>query len=516
MRPAYPTDPAEGRCDADAFEVRDPRDGRVRARHRDATADDVRAAVDRARRQGAWWAAQGFAARRTYLDTWRRLMVNRSDELVELIRSETGKTPDDARLEAVLVAEHLHWAARNAHRVLRPRRVRPGLLMANHAAHVEHHPLGVVGVIGPWNYPAFIPLGPIAHALAAGNAVVFKPSEHTPAVGRWLADTFAEATAGHRVVEVVLGRGATGEALCRSGVDKLAFTGSTRTGRRVMAACADTLTPVLLECGGKDALLVDRDAAVAQAADAALWGAVANAGQTCVGVERVYVHEAVADAFLTELTTRAAALRTGPGPEADFGPLVTPDQPAVVARHIQDALDRGARAIVGGSHSVRGPFAAPVVLTDVPDTALAATDETFGPVVVVERVASMTEAVERANACAYGLGASVFSRRRGTELARRLRVGMVSVNSVLAFAAIPALPFGGTGASGFGRVHGAEGLKEFSRTQAVARRRFPLPVQPLSFDRPPWAMTALTRLVATVRGGRPGHPRPNAPAQEPR
>ncbi|MET8676858.1 aldehyde dehydrogenase family protein [Streptomyces sp. NPDC004647] len=478
----------------------DPRDGRELGRYPLHSAADVAAAVTAARRAASWWSGLGYAARRSRLDAWRRLILRRVSELVELISAETGKTTADAQLEAILVVDHLRWAAAHAGKVLRRRHVRPGLLMYNHSATVDHHPLGVVGVIGPWNYPAFIPIGPIAHALAAGNTVVFKPSEYTPGVGKWLADTLGEVVGEQTVLEAVFGFGDTGAALCTSGVDKVAFTGSTSTGKRVMAACAESLTPVLLECGGKDAMLVDRDADIAAAADAAVWGGLSNAGQTCVGVERVYVHQAVAERFTELVVENAAALRTGVGRDADIGPMATREQPSIVAEHIRDALARGARAALGGPDSVRPSTVEPVVLTEVREGSLALTEETFGPVIVVNRVATMDEAVAQANACAYGLGAAVYSRARGPQIARKLRVGMVSVNSVLAFAGVPGLPFGGTGASGFGRVHGPEGLREFTRTQSITRQRVRPFLRPLSFERSPRTMDALMRLIRIVYG----------------
>ena len=210
-------------------------------------------------------------------------------QLAEVSHAETGKPHSDAQLEIVLAIDHIAWAAKHARKVLGPHRRSPGLLLANFVATVEYEPLGVVGVIGPWNYPVFTPMGSIAYALAAGNAVVFKPSEYTPGVGKWLVEAFADVVGEQPVLQLITGYGETGAALCRSGVDKLAFTGSARTGRKVMAACAEKLTPVVIEGGGKDSLLVDEDADLDAAADAAIWGGMSNAGQTCVGVERVYV-----------------------------------------------------------------------------------------------------------------------------------------------------------------------------------------------------------------------------------
>ena len=215
------------------------------------------------------------------------------------------------------------------------------MLAANHAAYLEYQPLGVVGVIGPWNYPVFTPMGSIAYALAAGNAVVFKPSEYTPAVGAWLAAAWRAAVPDVAdAFQVVTGFGDTGAALCRAGVDKLAFTGSAPTGRKVMAACAENLVPVLMELGGKDAMIVDDDADVVAAADAAVWGAMSNAGQTCIGIERVYATSAVYDRFVAEVTEQVRTLRPGSDDEATYGPMTMASQGGIVRRHIEDADGR--------------------------------------------------------------------------------------------------------------------------------------------------------------------------------
>ena len=302
-----------------------------------------------------------------------------------------------------------------------------------------------------------------------------------------------------QVFQVVTGEGETGSALCRAGVDKIAFTGSTATAKKVMATCAERLTPVLVECGGKDALLVDHDADLDDAASAVVWGAMSNAGQTCVGVERVYVVDAVAEELLDRVARRAAAIGPGGGADAKYGPITMPSQLGIISGQIDDALARGGRAVVGGPGAVRAPYVDPVVLADVPEDSSAVTEETFGPTVVVNRVRDMDEAVERANASRYGLGASVFARKRGHEVARRLRCGMVSVNGVIAFAGIPSLPFGGVGDSGFGRIHGVDGLREFSRPLAISERRF-RSVNVMTFDRPGWVVNVLARLVGVLYG----------------
>jgi acyl-CoA reductase-like NAD-dependent aldehyde dehydrogenase len=375
-------------------------------------------------------------------------------------------------------------------------------MQLEYSSHLEYPPYGVIGVIGPWNYPVLTPIGSIGYALAAGNAVVFKPSEYTPAIGTWLVDRFAEVVPEQPVLSIIYGTGEVGAALCRSGVDKLAFTGSTATGKKVMAACAETLTPVLLECGGKDAMIIDADADLDAAVDATLWGGLTNAGQTCVGIERVYVADAVYDSFLPKLVARAEGLKVGIEDGSDLGPITMPAQLDTIRRHIDDALSHGGRAALGGRDALDGPYVHPTILVDVPEEAAAVQEETFGPTLTVTRVADADEGVRLANAGRYGLGGAVFSKSRGLELARRLRSGMTAVNSAISFAGMPALPFGGVGDSGFGRIHGADGLREFARPKAITKRRAPSLLPALSFDRTPKQVALITKAIKLLHGRR--------------
>ncbi|MCY7396467.1 MAG: aldehyde dehydrogenase family protein [Nocardioides sp.] len=493
--PLSPTSPS-GR---DTFDSLNPATGVVVGTHPVHTADDVQAAVTRARDEAAWWSGLSHDQRCAHLLAWKGVITRALADLAEVVHRETGKPHGDATLEIALAIDHLSWAATHAERTLKRRRMSSGLLMANQAASLEYCPLGVVGVIGPWNYPVFTPMGSIVYALAAGNAVVFKPSELTPGVGEWLARTFLESV-GRPVLQVVTGLGETGAALCHTGVDKVAFTGSTATGRRVMAACSETLTPVIIEAGGKDAVIVDADADLDAAADATLWGACANAGQTCIGVERVYVHERVYDAFLETLVAKARDVHADDSPGALLGPITMPGQLDVIRSHIQDAIDRGGRAVLGGPDAVGERYVQPTILVDVPEDSLAVQEETFGPTVTVARVSSMTEAITRTNATRYGLGSTVFSRSRGMEIAERIRSGMTAVNGVITFAAIPSLPFGGVGDSGFGRIHGADGLKEFTYAKAIARQRFKPVIALTSFARTAADEQRLTRVLTLLHG----------------
>jgi len=492
------------------LETVNPATGEVLATFPTHSRREVDAVVAAAREAAVWWAGLGPSGRRVRLLAWKSHLTRYMGRLAQLVHEETGKPLDDARLEIILAILHIDWAARHARRVLRPRRVRSGLAAINQAATVEYLPLGVIGVIGPWNYPVFTPVGSIAYALAAGNAVVFKPSELTPATGDWLVRSFGEALgifseAAPPVLQLVTGAGSTGDALARSGVAKIAFTGSAATARKVMAAAADTLTPVIAECGGKDALLVGADADLDAAADAAAWGAMSNAGQTCIGIERVYVADAVYHTFLERLTQRVSVLRPGSDPEASYGPMTLPAQGEIVAKHVADAVARGGRALPGPvEEAIDGGYVRPVILTDVPEDAAAVTEETFGPTITVRRVASLEEGIRLANASSYGLGASIFSgsRRRALAAARSLRSGAVAINSVVSFMLVPALPFGGVGESGFGRIHGADGLREFTRSKSIASQWMKPPANLTSFTRTDRDLARTLGLVRFLHGRR--------------
>jgi acyl-CoA reductase-like NAD-dependent aldehyde dehydrogenase len=477
-----------------------PATGEVVATFPIAGPDEVRAAVERARAAAAWWQGLGFAERRRRLLAFKGVVARRSEELADLVRRENGKPVVDAMIETVTAIDHLDWAAKNAERIMSLRKMKSSLNLINHAAFVEELPLDVIGVIGPWNYPVHTPMGSITYALAAGNAVVYKPSEYTPAIGQWLCDAFASVVSEQPVFQIVHGYGQTGAALCTSGVNKIAFTGSARTGRKIMAACADSLTPVLMELGGKDALIVDDDANVEAAADAAVWGAMQNAGQACVSVERAYVHEKVYDQFVNEAVRIASGLRAGDDPLADLGPITMPGQIDIIKAHLDDAFARGAKALVGGPDSVHAPYVDPVVLVDVPEDALILKEETFGPVLPIVKVRDADDAVAKANNTAYGLGNTVWGKKRAMDIARRLRSGMVAVNGIVTYAGMPSLPFGGIGESGFGRIHGEDGLKEFTLTHAITKERFTVPLKLLSFQRPAKALGQVTKLTKLVHG----------------
>jgi aldehyde dehydrogenase (NAD+) len=447
------------------------------------SAKEVSETVDYARHASVAWVSLGFPGRKRVLLAWSTYIIKNIDQIAALVSLETGKPISDAKLEASLAVSHIGWAARHAEDIMRNSYRAPGALMANMSATVERSPVGVVGVIGPWNYPIFTPVGSIAYALAAGNTVVFKPSEYSPGVGVWLEESFNAIAPFADIFTTITGLAETGNALCTSAIDKLSFTGSTRTAKLVAAACAVNLTPLVAECGGKDPVIVASDADLNRAVDATMWSAMANAGQSCIGAERVYVDEKVADLFISKAVALAESIHAGAPGDGNYGPATMPSQLSVISSHIKAAIKDGGRFAYGALKSVEPPFVQPVILVDVPEASAAIREETFGPIIIINRVASMKEAIELSNASRYGLGANIWSKRQGKKIASQLHCGMVAINSTFSFAAISSVPFGGVKDSGYGRVHGPEGLLEYTYPRTVVRTRFNIPFKFLSFKR---------------------------------
>jgi acyl-CoA reductase-like NAD-dependent aldehyde dehydrogenase len=438
---------------------------------------DVERVVANAAAAQEFWARTSFDERRALLVRVARAVLARMDEITATVTAETGKPITEAyTTEVMLGIEPLVWAARHAERVLAPERVRYGIVyLAHKRAHVVYEPLGVVALIAPWNFPFSIPLTQTATAIAAGNAVVLKPSELTPLSGEWVARVFAEAGAPDGLVGVVQGEGATGAALVEApGVAKIVFTGSAATGRKIAAAAAGLLRPATLELGGKDPMLVLRDADLERAVDGAAWGSFANCGQVCVGIERIYVARDLHARFADALAARARALRIGRGddPETDVGPLITEQHRAEVEDLVAQALEQGAEAVAGARRpdiGLPGWFYEPTVLVGGDTGSRIEREEIFGPVVTVQPFDDEDEAVRLANSTSFGLGASIWSRdlSRARSLAARIEAGMVWTNDLgHSYGAGPA-PWGGRKGSGIGRTHSKHGLYDMSHVKLV-------------------------------------------------
>ena len=461
------------------FDSLNPATGEVIASHEIYEKVQVDSAVQSANEAKLKWQKLGFNGRKKVLQNWKGVIDKRTDEIAQLIAEETGKPFGDAKLEVSVAISHLAWASGKAGYYLKEQRRNPGVLLFNMSAIVQRVPVGVVGVIGPWNYPLFTPMGSIAYALSAGNTVVFKPSEFTPGVGKIIEETFAEVAPFSGILKCITGLGETGKFLCESSVNKLAFTGSTRTAKLVAETCSKNMVPVLLECGGKDPVIVDKDANLKLAVEYTVWSAMANAGQSCIGAERVYVHKKVAEKFRQILIEAVNLLEVG----KSYGPATMPKQLEIIKRHVADAQKAGAKLLIGDVNAIGERYVAPVVMADVPENCSAMVEETFGPTIAINEVEDMDEAIRLSNASEYGLGASVFAKRHGYKIAEQLDCGMVAINSAFSFAAIASVPFGGAKQSGYGRIHGPEGLYEFTYARTLVRPRFEIPLRATSFKR---------------------------------
>lgn len=451
---------------------------------RAASPADVMACVARARVAQKSWSQSTFAERRAVLGHILEHVLHHADELCTVISTDAGKTRENAMLGEIWpVCEKLRHTIQKGEAALRPERMSAGLMLHKRAV-IEYVPLGVIGVIAPWNYPLQNVLGPAIPALFAGNAVIVKVSEHvawsTARFRRIFEEAFAKAGYGPDVVQLIDGHADAGKALVASGVDKIIFTGSMEHGKKVLEASAATLTPVILELGGKDAFIVCDDARIEQAAHAAMAGVFIAAGQNCLAAERFFVFDAVYDRFVSRVVELASALRQGnPRGEArvDVGAMVTQAQLAVVERLVDDAVKKGARILVGGKRAAHGDgfYFEPTVLADVPEGAAILSEETFGPVMVLSRVADEAEAIARANATQYGLGATVMtaSAKRARRMAGAIVAGGTSINDFGFTYMAMDLPFGGVRGSGFGRLNGREGLRACCNQKAVMYDRFP-------------------------------------------
>jgi acyl-CoA reductase-like NAD-dependent aldehyde dehydrogenase len=463
----------------DEIRVENPATGEFVASVPRIAPDAVSGLVTRARAAQPAWEALGFDGRAKVLRRAQKWVVGNSDRIARTIVSETGKTYDDALMAEIgYVASAFGFWAKHAPRFLADEKVRTSSpFLVGRRLVVRYRPLGVIGVIGPWNYPLTNSFGDCIPALAAGNTAVLKPSQSTPLTSLLMAEALRDSGLPEDVYLVATGDGAAGEALIDE-VDMIMFTGSTATGKRVLERAARTLTPVSLELGGKDPMIVLADADVERAANSAVYASMQNGGQTCVSIERVYVEAPIYDDFVNRVARKVSALRQGvpdgPG-SVDVGAMTFAPQLDIVSRHVEEARQAGARVLTGGRATQQGGrFYAPTVLADVDHSMSCMTEETFGPTVAIMRVGDADEAVRLANDSPYGLAASVFSKdvARAEQVARRIEAGAACINDAqLNYFALE-LPMGGWKDSGMGSRHGAPGIRKYCRQQSLLITRF--------------------------------------------
>jgi succinate-semialdehyde dehydrogenase/glutarate-semialdehyde dehydrogenase len=453
----------------------DPATGEEIGRARLSSDEDVQRAANRARAAQPAWANLSFRERARIVLQARDLMLAERDEIARLVTRETGKPLAEAMsMEIVPTLDAMHYFAHASENLLRPQKIDIGQYgMMGRSSSIRFKPLGVIGIISPWNFPLATPMDEVVMALMAGNAVVLKPSELTPLIALKIGNLFDRAGLPQNVLEIVTGDGSTGAALVEARVDKIMFTGSVATGKRVAEAAARYLIPVVLELGGKDPMIVLEDADIENAARGAVWGAFANAGQACASVERCYVHESIAAKFIERVVAETQTLKQGPGTEAavDIGSMTNERQLQIVENHVSDAKLHGAKILTGGrrGENREGFFYQPTVLTNVNHDMTIMCDETFGPVLPVMTFRTDDEAVKLANDSVYGLTASVWTRNiaRGCALAERIEAGTVMVNEVVYTHGIAQTPWGGVKDSGYGRTHGRAGLLELVTPQHI-------------------------------------------------
>jgi acyl-CoA reductase-like NAD-dependent aldehyde dehydrogenase len=466
---------------APQFAVRNPATGETIGTLANFNAEQVAEAVERAAAAQRRWAATRVRDRLKIFKRFGELLCEQKERIAAVISREAGKPEVEAlSTEILVVLDTVKYLREQVAEFLLPQPVPHGNpIMKLKRGTLLREPYGVVGIISPWNYPFSIPSAQSLAALATGNAVVLKPSEFTPYSSLELQRLLHEAGLDADLLQVVTGEGSTGAALLNAAINKIVFTGSVATGKRVAQAAAARLMPVVLELGGKDPMTVLEDADLDVASSAAVWGAFMNAGQTCLSVERCYVHEKIYDKFLEKCVEKTSRLRVGAGTatEIDIGPMIHERQLKIVQAHVEDAIARGARLLAGGKvlPQLGSNFFAPTILADVDHSMRIMREETFGPVLPVRSFKTEDQAVELANDSEFGLAASVFTRdrRRGEALARRIDAGTVMVNDMISCFGISEAPHGGVKSSGMGRTHGRFGLEEMVWPKYVDSDRLP-------------------------------------------
>jgi len=443
---------------------------------------DVKTAFENGSKAFQAWRKTSFAERKKIVMKAREVILAELDEIARLISDESGKPIAEAlSAEIVPVLDLMQYFARNAAKILKPEKINIGQLgLIGRSSKILYQPLGVVGIISPWNFPLAIPLGEVVMALMAGNTVILKPSELTPLVGLKIGEIFEKAGLSENVLRILTGDGRTGAALVDAGVNKIMFTGSVATGKRIAENAAKTLTPVVLELGGKDPMIIFGDADLEIAASAAVWGAFTNSGQACSSVERLYVEETIAEEFTAKVVEKTRRLTHGFGSEAatDVGSMISENQLKTVENHVADFEKSGAKILTGGKRKAdsTGAFFEPTVISQAKNSMRGMREETFGPTLPIATFKTEQEAVELANDTDFGLTASVWTNdlAKGRRVAENILAGTVTVNEVLYTHGIGQTPWGGFKQSGYGRTHGKLGLLELVAPQHIHVNRFPL------------------------------------------
>ena len=474
-----------------------PATGEEIGRVNETSAEEVKIVVENARKAFQTWRKTSFSERKKFVMKAREVILAEMDEIARLISDESGKpVAESLSMEIAPVLDLMQYFAKNTEKLLKPRKIGIGLYgLLGRSSRIVYQPLGVVGIIPAWNYPFSIPLGETVMSLMAGNTVVLKPSELTPFIGLKIGEIFEKAGLPENVVQVITGAGATGAALVESAPDKIMFTGSVATGKKIAESAAKNLTSVVLELGGKDPMVVFADANLELAAQGAVWGAFCNAGQSCSSVERLYVEESAVEELTRKIVEKVKTLKQGAGSDesVSIGAMSSERQLNIVKDHVESFEKDGAKILTGGKS--KDLFFEPTVISGATNEMRAMQEETFGPTLPIATFKTEAEAIKLANDSEFGLTASVWTRdlAKGKRVAEKIEAGSVCVNEVLYTHGIGQTPWGGFKNSGNGRTHGIEGLMELVQPQHIH-------VNKLAILPNAWWMPYGANAVETFRG----------------
>jgi len=447
-----------------------------------SSSDDVENALLIAKEYKGW-ASLSLKKRCSLINKFRKIVLKNGEEVKKALKDETGKKDFDVFVEFFTFLEHSKEISKIAKKALKKSKRSSGL-MKNKKAYVQYEPMGVAGVISPWNYPLATPINSTIDALLAGNNVVLKPSEHTPLTPQVVKNLWDEHMGYKEAFQIVHGLGDVGRMLVDSkDTDIICFTGSTAVGKKIAEGCAPSLKPCILELGGKDPMIVLKDAPLNRAVESAIFGGLSNAGQTCISTEEVFVEDEIFDTFLSKISDRIKNIKSGESSNADLGPMIVSETKDKVHEHINEVKD-SCDIIIGNSED-KGKYITPTLVVDPPESARIVNEETFGPVISLRPFDSEDDLINKIHKTGYGLSSSIFTKnkKRASSIIKKMKTGNVSINDVLTHYGIASLPFGGEGLSGLGRMHGSEGLRSLSRIKSIVVNRFDFANEPWWFGR---------------------------------
>ena len=441
------------------------------------------------------WSLLSLNKRCRIVNSFRKTIAMNEQEIKKVLKSETGKKDFDVFIEFFTFLEHSKEISKIARHALKTQRRNSGLLK-NKKSYVQYEPYGIAGIISPWNYPLATPMGIVVEALLAGNNVILKPSEHTPLTPNLIKQLWDKHTKFSNAFQVINGGGDVGKMIVEcSDIGVVSFTGSTSVGKMIAKSCAETLKPVILELGGKDPMIVLKDANINRAVESALFGGLSNCGQTCISTEEVFVENEIFDSFVEMISEKIKNIKTGKDEYSDLGPMIMEENGDKVNSHLEEIENQC--SIIKGEKDSGDMFIAPAIVINPPEDARIVNEETFGPIMSIRKFINEDDLLDNIHKTGYGLSSSIFgsNKKRIDRIIKRIRTGNVSINDVMTHYGIASIPFGGEGLSGIGRIHGKEGLRSLCRVKSIVVNRFNFIKEPWWFGRPKFVEKFLEKVV---------------------